>query len=153
MPLDKRVFGFPYDDVELLGKAVTRGPAWRAIGLALHLQNGAIFGAVYANVAPSVPLPSWARGPLAGLVEHLSSWPLTAMSDRVHPARRQMPALAGNGRALAQGTWRHVLFGVVLGELERRLNPELESELPPFTGAISSNGHGNLERAAVSEAP
>ena len=28
-PIDKRVFAFPFDDVELLGKAVTRGPRWR----------------------------------------------------------------------------------------------------------------------------
>ena len=40
-PLDKRVFGFPFDDVELLGKAVTSGPHWRAAGMAMHLANGA----------------------------------------------------------------------------------------------------------------
>ena len=33
-PLDKRVFGSRYDDVELLGKLVTRGPAWPAAGQA-----------------------------------------------------------------------------------------------------------------------
>ena len=44
-PLDQRVFGVPYDDTELLGKAVTRGRAWPAVGLALHLLNGAAFGA------------------------------------------------------------------------------------------------------------
>ena len=31
-PLDKRVFGVDYDDTELLGKLVTRGPAWRPVG-------------------------------------------------------------------------------------------------------------------------
>ena len=46
------VFGVPYDDEELLGKAVTRGPAWPPVGVALHVANGALFGAVYANVAP-----------------------------------------------------------------------------------------------------
>jgi hypothetical protein len=45
------------------------------------------------------------------------------VSDRLHPARAELPRLAGNGRALAQATWRHLLFGVVLGELERRLDP------------------------------
>src|SRR5215218_4018201 len=64
-PLDKAVFGVEYDDVEVLGKAVTRGPAWAPVGVGLHLANGALFGALYANVAPRVPLPSWARGPLA----------------------------------------------------------------------------------------
>src|SRR5258708_37403932 len=36
-PLHKLVFGSPYDDIELLGKAVTRGPAWYSIGFALHI--------------------------------------------------------------------------------------------------------------------
>ena len=58
-PLDKLVFRSRYDDVELLGKAVTRGDGWYPAGLALHMQNGALFGAVYANVAPVVPLPPW----------------------------------------------------------------------------------------------
>ena len=51
--LDKRVFGVHYYDEMLLGKAVTRGPAWPAVGFALHLLNGAAFGAAYANVAPA----------------------------------------------------------------------------------------------------
>jgi hypothetical protein len=148
-PLDKRVFGVAFDDVELLGKAFTRGRAWRAIGLAVHLQNGALFGAVYANVAPSVPLPSWSRGPLAALIENFATWPLTAVSDRVHPARDDLPKLAGSGRALAQATWRHLLFGIVLGELERRLNSEARDEPEPWAHVISSNGHGNIEHAAV----
>ena len=42
-PLDKRVFGVEYDDIELLGKAVTRGSEWPAVGLALHIANGAAF--------------------------------------------------------------------------------------------------------------
>jgi hypothetical protein len=44
------------------------------------------------------------------------------LSDRFHPARGNLPRLTGNRRALAQATWRHLLFGVVLGELERRAN-------------------------------
>ncbi len=148
-PLDKRVFGIAYDDVELLGKAFTRGRAWRPIGLAIHLQNGALFGALYAGIAPSVPLPSWSRGPLAGLAENFVSWPLAAVSDRIHPARDELPKLAGSGRALAQATWRHLLFGVVLGELERRLNAEAPLEPEPWAHVISSNGHGNIEHAAA----
>src|SRR3954449_7975613 len=70
-PLDKAVFGVDYDDVELLGKTVTNGPAWPYIGLAWHVANGAAFGAIYANVAPRIPLPSWLRGPAAGTAEHL----------------------------------------------------------------------------------
>jgi hypothetical protein len=152
-PLDKRVFGCDYDDVELLGKLATRSDAWLPAGVALHLLNGAIFGAAYANVAPLIPLPAPARGPAAGLAEHVGLWPMGRISDRFHPARGEMPQLTGNTRAFAQATWRHLLFGVVLGELERRLNPP-EPEPPVFETYASTNGHGSLEQvAAVQSAP
>jgi hypothetical protein len=143
------VFGYPYDDIELLGKALTRGRGWRLVGFALHLQNGALFGAAYANLAPEVPLPSWTRGPLAALLENFALWPLSIVSDHFHPARDELPPLAGSGRALAQSTWRHLLFGVILGELERRLNSEAADEPQPWTQVISSNGHGDIEHAAA----
>jgi hypothetical protein len=143
-PLDKRVFGCDYDDVEMLGKLVTRERAWLPIGLATHVGNGALFGALYANLAPSLPVPRVARGPLAGLAEHLALWPAAALVDRLHPARNDLPRLWGNGRAFAQATWRHLLFAVVLGELERRLNPP--GDAPPIDDeAVSSNGHGSIE--------
>src|SRR4051794_27721536 len=149
-PLDKRIFRTDYDDIQPLGKWVTRGPAWAPIGTAMHIANGAVFGAVYANVAPRIPLPSWARGPLAGLVENFTTWPLTIVAERVHPARKELPPIAGNPRALAQATWRHLLFGFVMGELERRLNAPEEAEVPPYEHVvISTNGHGNLEHAVT----
>jgi hypothetical protein len=149
MPLDKRAFGSDFDDVALLGKALTRGPAWPVAGWALHLQNGALFGAAYANLAPRLPLPSWARGPVAASAENILTWPLTALTDRLHPARKEMPALLTSPRALAQSTWRHLLFGVVLGELERRLNAQDPVEVPDYSEIISSNGHGRREHIAT----
>lgn len=147
-PLDRRVFGVPYDDTELLGKFVTRGRAWPAVGLAMHLGNGALFGALYANAAPHLPLPSWARGPAAAMAEHLGSWPAVGLTDRMHPAREELPKLAGDPRAFAQATWRHLLFGVVLGELERRFNAPEQPEVPPYEHVMSTNGHGNIAHAA-----
>jgi hypothetical protein len=147
-PLDQRLFGVRYDDTELLGKLVTRGPAWPAAGLVLHLVNGAAFGALYAGVvSPRLPLPSWARGPAAGLGEHLGSWPLILVTDRFHPARADMPTLGSNPRAFAQATWRHLLFGAVLGELERRLNREPDVNRSSHEHVPSTNGHGNIEHA------
>jgi hypothetical protein len=67
----------------------------------------------------------------------------------LHPARGELPVLASSARAFAQATWRHIVFGVVLGELERRLNSEARQDLPSYAERMSSNGHGNLERAAV----
>ncbi len=146
-PLDRRIFRVPYSDPELLGKAATRGAAWPAVGLALHLANGAILGALYANVAPRLPLPSWLRGPMAGAAEHLGTWPLVGVVERFHPARHELPDLSGDPRAFAQATWRHLLFGTVLGEVERRLNAPPDEEVPAYEHVVSSNGHGDLEHA------
>jgi hypothetical protein len=56
------------------------------------------------------------------MIENFGLWPLGRVSDRFHPARDELPALVGNGRALAQATWRHAIFGLVLGTAEARLN-------------------------------
>src|SRR3954469_2618068 len=50
-PLDKRLFDSRYDDVEILGKLVTRGDDWQPIGFALHVQSGAILGAGCARLS------------------------------------------------------------------------------------------------------
>jgi hypothetical protein len=121
-PLDKRLFDSRYDDVEILGKLVTRGDNWRPIGLALHVQNGAVFGAAYARLKPSLPGPPVLRGLLVGLVEHVAAWPLTALFDRYHPARKELPRLTHSRRAFGQATIRHAVFGIVLGLLEDALN-------------------------------
>ncbi len=146
-PLDIKVFGVPYDDTELLGKSVTRGPAWRPVGVAMHVLNGALFGALYAVAAPRLPLPSWARGPAAAMAEHAATWPLMLGVHSLHPAGKELPPLFANPRALGQATWRHLVFGVVLGELERRLNAPADPDVPTYEHVASTNGHGDLEKA------
>jgi hypothetical protein len=121
-PLDQRLFDSKYDDVEILGKLVTRGDDWQPIGFALHVQNGAILGAAYARLKPSLPGPAVLRGLLAGLIEHVSTWPMVALVDRYHPARKELPKLVANRRAFGQATIRHAVFGIVLGLLEDALN-------------------------------
>jgi hypothetical protein len=150
-PLDKRLFGTRYDDVELLGKAVTRGPAWPAAGAAIHVANGAAFGAAYALARPFIPGPPLAAAVVAAMAENFAFWPLGPLVDRHHPARSELEQLGGNRRAFAQATWRHLLFGLILGELERRLNPEDEFE-PPAGVPVSSNGHGDIEQATAGAA-
>jgi hypothetical protein len=149
-PLDKRLFGSDYDDLAILGKLVARDASWPLAGLALHIQNGIFFGAAYSQLKPFIPGPPVARGALAALAEHVVAWPLSRLVDRYHPARGDLPALTGNRRAFAQSAWRHLLFGAVLGELERRLNPADVYE--PLDVPVSSNGHGNIEEAAVGAA-
>ena len=120
--LDKRLLHSNYDDVEILGKLVTRGDDWQRIGWVLHVQNGAILGVAYAHLKPSLPGPAVLRGLLVGLIEHIATWPLTALVDRYHPARRELPKLATSPRAFGQATIRHAVFGIVLGVVEDALN-------------------------------
>jgi hypothetical protein len=149
-PLDKRVFGVEYNDVELLGKAVTRGSEWPAVGMALHIGNGAAFGALYAQLRPFLFGPPVLRAVTAAMIENFASWPLINLAEEHHPAGRELPKIAGNPRALAQAPWRHALFGAVMGVIEQRLNRRREAE-PPFV-PVSSNGHGNIEHAATAAA-
>jgi hypothetical protein len=121
-PFDKRLFGTEYDDVELLGKSVTRGAAWPVAGFAIHVANGAIFGALYAQAKLHMPGPAPLRGFTAAMVENFGLWSLGRLSDRWHPARNELEGLGGNRRALAAATWRHALFGIVLGSVEERLS-------------------------------
>ena len=72
-----------YDDVEILGKLVTRARRLATHRRARHVQNGAILGAAYARLKPSLPGPAVLRGLLAGLIEHVATWPLVAASEAV----------------------------------------------------------------------
>ena len=149
-PLDMRLFGVPYDDPQLLGSAVTRerGTARTAVvGAALHVANGALFGAVYAAVRPKLPkAPPAARGFAAGMAEHLATWPSTRFVGALHPVGDTFPQLWGDHRAFGQAVWRHALFGVVLGVAEARLNPDPEPVRPhPDPGGAQSNGHAPVE--------
>jgi hypothetical protein len=118
-PLDQRLLQCDYSDIALLGKAVVRGPGWKAAGFAVHAANGAIFGLVFHEVRRRVPVDPKKLAPAMALAEHVALYPLGALVDRYHPARGEpgIPQLVWNPRAYAQATWRHLLFGVVLGRL------------------------------------
>jgi len=118
-PLDRRVFRSDYSDVALLGKLVTRGRAWPAVGLAIHAANGAVFGLALAAAARATRVPARRLAVPAALAEHAILYPITILTDRYHPARGELgvPPIARSPRAYAQATWRHLLFGWVLARL------------------------------------
>ena len=120
-PIDRRLFRSDYSDIALLGKAVTRGPRWRAAGFALHALNGAVFGLGYEAVRGRARLGPGRLALGLALAEHVGLYPLGYFVDRYHPARgeRGIPTLLANPRAFGQATVRHALFGVVLGRLTR----------------------------------
>lgn len=116
-PVAGRIFRTPYSDVRLLGRPLTAGPLWRPLGIAVHLANGAAFGALFERLG--------GRGPRAGiaaaLAENVALWPGMAVVDRYHPDRRSgaWPPLLLSGRVFAYEATMHVLFGAVLGLMLR----------------------------------
>jgi len=117
-PLLGRVVGTPYSDVRLLGRTVTSGGAWPVAGVAVHLINGALFGAAFERLG----LSGVRQGVLAAEAENLLLWPGYAVVDRIHPDRRDgtWPRLVTNPRLGVYEIATHALFGAVLGLATRR---------------------------------
>jgi hypothetical protein len=115
-PLVGRALGVAwYSDARLLGRMLTEGPLWRPLGIAVHLANGATFGAVFARLGGR----GWKQGALAAEAESALLWPAMAVIDRIHPDRRsgEWPSLVFNGRVFAYEAFVHAIFGAVLGTL------------------------------------
>ena len=120
---DRRLFRHNADDLALLGRLVTDDPARaRAIGLGMHLFNGAAAGVTYVLLARDrLPGPPWLRGTVASLIENTALYPLALLETR-HPGFRDghldsylaVPAFI-------QTTLRHIVFGAVLGPMTERL--------------------------------
>jgi hypothetical protein len=114
-PALQRFAGTHYSDVRLLGRALIRGRAWPAVGTAVHLVNGAVFGAVFERAGGSGVKAAVA----AAQLENALLWPGFAIVDRFHPDRRSdyWPRLLTNRRVAMQEVVAHALFGAVLGAL------------------------------------
>jgi hypothetical protein len=117
-PIDRRLFRHDYSDIAVLGKAFTRGPGWRPLGFAIHSLNGAIFGLVYHELSSRTPRNPRRLALELALLEHLTVFPTGYFVDRLHPARGE-PGVAQlwHRRAFGQATFRHAVFGLVLGRL------------------------------------
>jgi hypothetical protein len=115
-PLVGRALGVPwYSDVRLVGRTLTKGRLWRTLGIAVHLGNGAVFGAVFAGLGGR----GWKQGVAAAETESALLWPGIAAIDRIHADRRsgEWPPLLLNGRVFAYEVVVHAIFGAVLGTL------------------------------------
>jgi hypothetical protein len=95
-PLDRRVFRCGYSDVRLVG------------GLAVHALNGALFGLAFDAVRRRTNVEQTRLAVGLAVAEHTALWPLLGLIS---------PEVAGSPRAFAQGVYRHVLFGYLLGRL------------------------------------
>jgi hypothetical protein len=101
-PLDQRVFGCSYSDIALLGRGR------RSLGFVVHAANGAVFGVAFDAVRRRVDVEPRRLALALALTEHVATWPLIGVVDR---------DLVTSPRAFAQSTYRHALFGLVLGRL------------------------------------
>jgi hypothetical protein len=116
--VDIRIFRHDYSDVALLGKFATRSRAWPAAGLAIHAANGALFGLAFEEARRRTDIPPRRLAFGLALAEHVTLFPLGVLVDRYHPARGESGVVdVSSGSAFAQATWRHALFGAVLGRL------------------------------------
>jgi hypothetical protein len=117
-PIDRRLFRHDYSDIAVLGKSFTHGSAWRPLGFAVHALNGAIFGLVYHEVSRRTPRNPRRLALELALLEHLALFPTGYFVDRYHPARSETGlARLFHRRSFAQATFRHAVFGLVLGRL------------------------------------
>ncbi|MEO8290266.1 MAG: hypothetical protein ABI649_04650 [Gaiellaceae bacterium] len=114
-----RAFRTPYSDRRLLAGLLGLGEGG---ALAVHLANGAVFGALFERLGGRGPV----RAVLAAQAENLAFWPAMAVVDRAHPERRsgRWPPLLRNGRVFAYEVAAHALFGAVLGGLLPQSGPE-----------------------------
>jgi hypothetical protein len=101
-PLDRRVFGCDYSDVLFLGRGR------RSVGFVVHALNGALFGVGFDVVRQRVDLDERRLAVTLALAEHVVLWPFIGLVDR---------GLVTSPSAFAQATYRHALFGVILGRL------------------------------------
>jgi hypothetical protein len=101
-PLDQRVFGCDYSDVLFLGRG------HRSVGFVVHAANGALFGLAFDAVRRRVDVDQRRLALALAIGEHLTLWPFISLVDR---------SLVTSPRAFAQATYRHALFGFVLGRL------------------------------------
>ena len=101
-PLDRRVFGCDYSDVLFLGRGR------RSLGFAVHMANGALFGIAFDAARRRVDVDHRRLALALALGEHVALWPFITLVDR---------DLVTSPRAFAQATYRHALFGFILGRL------------------------------------
>ena len=86
----------------------------------MHVGNGALFGLAFEHARRRIDVPPRRLALGMALTEHVALYPLGLFFiDRYHPARGEygVPPLLDERPRHAQATWRHLLFGVVLGRL------------------------------------
>jgi hypothetical protein len=114
-PAWRRAFRGPHRELRLVGRMLAPEAAWKPVGLAVHLMNGAMFGIAFDRLGGR----GVRQAVIAAQAENAVLWPTMLIVDRLHPDVRSgdWPPLARNPRVAAQEVASHIVFGVVLGSL------------------------------------
>jgi hypothetical protein len=117
-PLLRRATGGYHSQARLIAGLLAPEGDRRAVGMAVHLASGAMFGVAFDRLGGG----GACRGVIAAEAENALLWPLTAVLDRLHPDVRSgaWPPMLRNPHAFAQEVLGHAVFGAVLGGLVRR---------------------------------
>ena len=123
-PFDEKIFRSDYRSVALLGKLLVPGRGWQLAGLAAHTANGALFGIGFDALRQRTRIEPRRLALGLALAENALLYPLTMLVDAHHPRRGEphLPTLATK-RVFAQETFRHAVFGLILGRLAERRRP------------------------------
>ncbi len=117
-PSLRRLTGGYHSQARLVGAMIAPRGRWKAVGLGIHLVNGAMFGVAFERLG----MGGVRQGVWAAEAENVLLWPLTGVLDRLHPDVRAgaWPPMARNPHAFAQEVLGHAVFGGVLGALRPR---------------------------------
>ena len=116
--VDRRVLNYNADDLALLGGVFTDDTrVARTIGLGMHLNFAAIFGATYAILLhPKTDDDAMAKGLGFAILEHVSLFPLGKIVDNHHPhvkSGKCDPFFTPT--SFVEASLRHIVLGLGLG--------------------------------------
>jgi hypothetical protein len=118
-PTLQRIFGHPYSDPELLTAFAAKGRPPAALDYGVQAGGGALFALAFARCGGRT------IGQLLAVLaaEQAALVALFPLLDRLHPAVRngRWPPLRGNPRAIAVSAGGHLVYGLLLGPVARRV--------------------------------
>jgi hypothetical protein len=116
-PVTRRLTAGTHRELRLISGTLAGERGGDALGLAVHLVNGAAFGIGFRRLGGHGVL----RGVAAAQIENAILWPGMAVVDRVHPDVRSgaWPKLFSDRGTILQEIASHVVFGAALGTLLR----------------------------------
>jgi hypothetical protein len=117
-PITRRLAGGTHRELRLISGLLVGKRGGNALGLAVHLANGAAFGVAFNRLGGR----GVRQAVVAAQLENAILWPGMAVADRVHPDVRsgRWPRLFSDRGTIVQEIGGHLVFGVVLGALVRR---------------------------------